>query len=71
MDGKTEKTKDPKIELKSKKLRNFILEQPHTVIRWGTTIVFILIILLLAFSLSLPYPYGNGETVMNHLLGQE
>lgn len=56
------------IELRSKKVRKIIGDEPPALTRWGTVIIaFIFLAILIALSF-FPSPYG-GESILHHVVG--
>lgn len=60
--------KEPKIELRSEKVRNLLGEIPPALVRWGTVIIVAIFLALLLVVCFMPYPYSNGESILQHLL---
>jgi hypothetical protein len=60
--------KDPKIELRSEKVRNLLGEIPPALVRWGTVIIMAIFLTLLLVICFMPYPYSNGESILQHWL---
>lgn len=60
--------KEPKIELRSEKVRSLIGEIPPALVWWGTVIIVAIFLALLLVVCFMPYPYSNGESILQHLL---
>lgn len=59
-----------KIELRSEKVRNIIGTVPSTLVHWGIAVTAIIFLALMIVAFFAPYPYGEGETILQHLLGK-
>lgn len=60
--------KDPKIELRSEKVRNLLGEIPPELVRWGTVIIVTIFLILTLVLCFVPYPYSHGESIIQHIL---
>ncbi|ROS88786.1 hypothetical protein EEL39_06610 [Muribaculaceae bacterium Isolate-080 (Janvier)] len=60
--------KEPQIELRSEKVRNFLGEIPPALVRWGTIIIIVIFIVLISVVCFMPYPYSEGESIIQHIL---
>ena len=59
-----------KIELRSEKVRKIIGTIPSSLVHWGIAVTAIIFITLMTVAFCAPYPYGEGETILQHLLGK-
>lgn len=60
--------KEPKIELRSEKVRKLLGEIPPALVRWGSVILVALFLILLLMVCFMPYPYSKGESILLHWL---
>lgn len=60
--------KEPKIELRSEKVRKLLGEIPPALVRWGSVILVALFLILLLVVCFMPYPYSKGESILLHWL---
>lgn len=60
--------KEPKIELRSEKVRKLLGEIPSALVRWGSVILVALFLILLLMVCFMPYPYSKGESILLHWL---
>lgn len=60
--------KEPKIELRSEKVKKLLGEIPPALVRWGTVMIVAIFLILLLIICFVPYPYSNGESILQHLI---
>ena len=60
---------DKRIELRSEKVRRIIGTIPPALVRWNITVLVVILSVLIAVVCCIPYPYGEGESILQHILG--
>ena len=59
---------DKRIELRSEKVRRIIGTIPPALVRWNITVLIVILSVLIAAVCCIPY-YGEGESILQHILG--
>lgn len=57
-----------KVELRSAKVRKILLTEPRGMLRWGTSVTFIIFLVITTIICLQPFPHGDGESIGEHMM---